>query len=86
MLPARCNSGNRKNWKETLILRNTVGRHVHLPCWFGVGGISTGSGSEQVTRTGMSKFITASLVKVPKTHCSLSEGLSLGWVGMWMLT
>lgn len=85
MLPARCNSGNRKStW--THILRNTVGRRVHLPCWSGVGGISTGSGSEQVTRTGPSKFITASLTKSPKTHRSLSEGLSRGWVGMWMST
>lgn len=56
---------------------------VHIPCWSGVAGISTGSGSEQVT---CPPCFTAPVKKEPKTHCKSSDGLSAGRAGMLMST
>lgn len=57
---------------------------VQLPCWSGVDGISTGSGSEQVTSVLPLK--KASVVKFPNTQYSLSELPSSGCLGMMMST
>lgn len=57
---------------------------VQLPCWSGVDGISTGSGSEQVTSVLPSKI--ASEMKFPNTQYNLSELPSSGCLGMMMST
>lgn len=57
---------------------------VQLPCWSGVDGISTGSGSAHVTSVWPSKI--ASVVKFPNTQYSLSELPSSGCLGMMMST
>lgn len=57
---------------------------VQLPCRSGVDGISTGSGSEQVTSVLPSN--KASVVKFPNTQYSLSELHSSGCLGMMMST
>lgn len=48
-----------------------------------MGGISTGSGSEQVT---CPACFTAPVTKEPKTHCKSSDDLSAGRAGMLMST
>ena len=66
-------------------IRNTLVQPCEdLPCRSGVGGISAGSGKEQVISPWLPGTITALLVKLPKTHISESDGPSLGWVGMLM--